>query len=271
MKKDYMTRLEGWARWMLPPSEAEDVIADYRDIVADSELCRDLGKPREVIAPLAEKKAYCIWLAVFALLAACALLPGLSPLPGMAELWIFLCNNRIFDVHLGDILPLAGMAAALVWFRWKGQKLKRLPRAVPILLAVAAVWSAGVLAVDWLWLNDPMGFAEMWGEMEPLIAIGPMGYSVYRSVYLLNLALEWGGFAMALLAVFALVRARTGDRRWIAVYMLALTAVLLSWQTLSFMHNMSLDGIGPDWWMADFQLWVAWAAVGAVGTGAALC
>lgn len=271
MKKDYMTRLEGWARWMLPPSEAEDVIADYRDIVADSELCRGLGKPREVIAPLTTKKAYRIWLAVFALLAACALLPGLSPLPGMAELWIFLCNNRIFDIHLGDILPLAGMAAALVWFRWKGRKLGRFPRAVPILLAVAAAWSAGVLAVDWLWLNDPMGFAEMWGEMEPLIAIGPMGYSVYRSVYLMNLALEWGGFAMALLAVFALVKARTGDRRWIAVYILALTAMLLSWQTLSFLSNMSLDGAGPDWWMADFQLWMVWAAVGAVGTGAALC
>lgn len=271
MKKDYMTRLEGWARWMLPPQEAEDVIADYRDIVADSELCRDLGKPREVIAPLITKKAYRVWLGVFTLLAACALLPGLSPLPGMVELWIFLCNSRIFEVYLGDVLPLVGMAAALIWFRWRGRKLGRLPRAVPILLAVAAAWSVGVLAADWVWLNDPLGFAGMWGEMEPLIAIGPMGHSVYRSVYLLNLALEWGGFAMALLAVFALVRARTGDRRWIAVYTLALTAVLLSWQTLSFMRNMSLDGVGPDWWMADFQLWVVWAAAGAAGTGVALC
>ena len=30
MKKDYMAGLEGWARWMLPRREAEEVIADYR-------------------------------------------------------------------------------------------------------------------------------------------------------------------------------------------------------------------------------------------------
>ena len=33
MKKDYMTRLERAARWRLSREEAEDVIADYRDIV----------------------------------------------------------------------------------------------------------------------------------------------------------------------------------------------------------------------------------------------
>ena len=46
MKKDYMTRLERAARWRLPPQEAEDVIADYREMVGDpprpeEELLRD--------------------------------------------------------------------------------------------------------------------------------------------------------------------------------------------------------------------------------------
>ena len=35
MKKDYMTRLERAVRWRLPPQEAEDVIADYREIVGN--------------------------------------------------------------------------------------------------------------------------------------------------------------------------------------------------------------------------------------------
>ena len=35
MKKDYMTRLERAVRWRLQPQEAEDVIADYREIVGN--------------------------------------------------------------------------------------------------------------------------------------------------------------------------------------------------------------------------------------------
>ena len=35
LKKDYMAGLEGWARWMLPRREADDVLGDYRDIVGD--------------------------------------------------------------------------------------------------------------------------------------------------------------------------------------------------------------------------------------------
>ena len=43
-----MARLEQAARWRLPPEEAEDVIADYRDIVgspprSEEELRREVG------------------------------------------------------------------------------------------------------------------------------------------------------------------------------------------------------------------------------------
>ena len=64
MKSNYMTRLERWARWMLPRQEAEDVLSDYRDIVADPELAQDLGKPRAVIWALADRKSYYTWLGV---------------------------------------------------------------------------------------------------------------------------------------------------------------------------------------------------------------
>ena len=63
MKKDYMTRLERAARWRLPPREAEDVIADYREMVGDpprpeEELLQELGKPRDAIRPLTPKWPY---------------------------------------------------------------------------------------------------------------------------------------------------------------------------------------------------------------------
>jgi len=48
VKKDYMARLEQAARWRLPREEAEDVIADYRDIVgspprSEEELHREVA------------------------------------------------------------------------------------------------------------------------------------------------------------------------------------------------------------------------------------
>lgn len=278
MKRNYLARLERWARWMLPHSEAEDVAADYRDIVGDpprseEELLRDLGRPRDAIRPLADTKAYRTWLAVFALMAACALLPGLSPLPGGNRLWWFLSNRYILNVFcLGGVLPLLGMVTALVWFRRKGQKPGRLPRAVPILLAVAVIWIAGVLFTDWLWLNDPTGFSALLGEVPVRVLWFSLGYTRPLTVLLLGDALMWGGcFAMALLAVYALVKARTGDRRWAAVYIAALTAVLLSWQALSFMSDMSLEVRFLDWPVAYFHRWVPCAAIGLVGTGVALC
>lgn len=279
MKKDYMTRLERAARWRLPRQEAEDVIADYRDIVgnpprSEEELRREVGDPEQVVKLLVSPpRAYRVWQVVFGGMAACALLLGLSPLPGGARLWWFLSSRYLLNVFcLGDVLPLLGMVTALVWFRRKGQKLARLPRAVPILLAVAVIWSAGVLATDWLWMNDPMGFSALLGEVPVRVLWVNLGYTTPLSVLLLGDALEWGGcFAMALLAVYALVKARTGDRRWAAVYIAALTAVLLSWQALTFLSSMTLDGTTPGWWLPAFRNWAICAAVGLAGTGVALC
>ena len=284
MKKDYMTRLERAARWRLPREEAEDVIADYRDIVGDEELRRNLGKPRDVIAPLTPQRAYHVWLAVFAALAACALLPALSAMPGMWHLW-YLFRRLTFcvlpldvynlSISPATVLPFLGMAGALVWFRWKGgAKRGQLSPAVPALLAAAGAWTVAVLAADWFWMRDPIAFSEMWGQM-PLyilgVRFGPPGYTVSRSAHILLGALEWGGFAMALLSVFALVKARTRDRRWAAVYILALTAVLLSAEALALLNNMEISVADPDWWVDTLRAWAVYAGVGFVGAGAALC
>ncbi len=279
MKKDYMARLEWAARWRLPPQEANDVIADYRDIVGDpprpeDELLRDLGSPRAAIRPLTPQKQYRVWLAAFALMAACPLLPGLGPLPGMSMLWESCLRTRIFNFYIGDVLPFVGMACALVWFRRTGQKQGRLPRAIPALLAVAAACAAAVLAVDWVWMRDPAGFSSLLGEAPVrVLGIFPLGWTRPTTVLLLNDTLGWVGcFAMALLALLGLVKARTGDRRWAAVYILALTAVLVSAETLAFLNNMEIGGnITPDWWMPYLRLWAIHAGIGLVGAGVALC
>ena len=131
-----------------------------------------------------------------------------------------------------------------------------------------------VLAADWFWMRDPIAFSDMWGQM-PLyilgVRIGPPDYTVSRSFHILAEALEWGGFAMALLSVLALVKARTRDRRWAAVYILALTAVLLSAESLALVSNMEISESGFEWLAPILRVWMVYAGVGFVGAGAALC
>ena len=65
---DYFSRLSRAARWYLPPSEAAEVLEDYREIVkgrSGEELRRDLGTPGAAVKQLVQPKAYRRWLAVF--------------------------------------------------------------------------------------------------------------------------------------------------------------------------------------------------------------
>lgn len=282
MKKNYMTRLERAARWRLPREEAEDVIADYRDIVADSELCRDLGKPREVIAPLTTKKAYRIWLAVFAFMAACILIPGASPHAPFYWIWDACFAGpyggasgwfHVFS-HWGPILAVVGLAVSLVWFRRTGRKEGQLPKAVKILTAVLLVWAGALLLVEWAAFRDPQGFADLLGEV-PWTYFGvPImgGKMVSLSVEILRDMVQYGGTAIAFLGVYALVKARTGDRRWAAVYCLAMAVMLVSMESLAVFTAMDVRFLSTDnWWHAQMGYYFAILAVGAAGTGVALC
>lgn len=272
MKKDYMVRLERWARWMLPRQEAEDVISDYREIVGtpprpEGELIRDLGRPRGVIRPLAEKNAYYTWLAVFAVMAACILMLGISPTAIGFPIWLF-----FFDIWkeypLGPFLAVPGAAAALVWFRWQGQKKNHLPRAIPILLAVLLAYIGGVLLFCWANIQDHEGFTAMWGTMRTLV--GPYSI-VYRSIYLSMLAMIYTCPLIALAGILGLVKARTGDRRWAAVYMLALTAILAALLVVHLATN-AIVSQNAEEIAREMLIRCSVAAVtGLIGTGVALC
>ena len=284
MKKDYMTRLERAARWRLPRREADDVIADYRDIVADPEMARDLGSPRSVIRPLAGRKAYYTWLAVFAVMAACILIPGASPHAPFYWLWDACFAGpygggwgwfHTFS-HWGPILAGIGFAVSLVWFRRTGRKEGRLPRAVIILAAVLLVWTGALLLVEWAAFRDPQSFINLLGKV-PLtyfgFPIGPNGGTpVPLSTELLTDASQYGGTAVAFLGVYALVKARTGDRRWAAVYCLAMAVMLVSMESLAVITSMDPNAFSTDnWWHAQMGYHLVILAVGAAGTGVALC
>lgn len=280
MKKDYLSRLSRAAQWRLGAKEAEEVIADYREMVgnpprSEKDLVRELGKPLDAVKPLTERKNYWVWLGVFAVLAVCLAVPGLSaPWSAWKEPLYPLFGGR----HcLARIPALLGVLGALIWFRWTGKKAAQLPRAVPVLLAVLLGGLALVLTASWAWMHDPMGFSKMWGGML-IYRVGDIlldpPVTASRSVYILNNSLAWvGGRGMTAIGIFALVKARTEDRRWCAVYILAMAAMLVSLEALALLSSMSIPD-EPTWenfFSHRFNIYAALAAAGLVGTGAALC
>ena len=274
MKKTYMERLERWAHWMLAAPEAESVIADYRDIVgtpprSEEELLRDLGRPKEAVRPLVQPKAYRMWLVVFALLAACILIPGATAHLGLWPIWDWCFYDsavrigRVFISIRGLAMAAVGLLAALLWFRRHGQKAGRIPKGVPLMLALLTVWSGVVVGFDWLWMHDPEGFVQWIRGTAITEALLPGFWQV------IHLFLQFGGTAAALLGAWGLVKARLCDRRWAAVYVLALAAVLLTMESLLMLMTIATSQGG--WHVPYLWYYSAVFAVGAAGAGVLIC
>ena len=134
-------------------------------------------------------------------------------------------------------MPVLGAVTALVWFRRQGRKGARLPRAIPILLAVLLICCGGVMLYCWAFSRDFYGFLDAWGTMPALIGPNP-GEPISVSFYLPQDFMIYGSLILSLAAVFWLVKARTGDRRWAAVYILAFTAILAALNVVAWIHSM---------------------------------
>ncbi|MBD5083773.1 MAG: hypothetical protein HDT33_01570 [Clostridiales bacterium] len=297
MKKDYMTRLERAARWRLPPQEAEDVIADYRDIVSDpprteEELRRDLGNPGDAVMQLTTVKQYRIWLVVFIALAACLLSAALAPLPISPTFRLFRWYEWGGEYQWGapeftilTVLPIlqltAGVVLCLVWFLRRREQTKRplskgmIFCALLMLAAIALGWWAA-----WRISSDPDQFLTTWVEDTNFIGEGiGAAYSGKSSsaAMAMNRWLEYGGCTLAgLVGTVALVKARTRDRRWAAVYLLALTSAVLALDVLGMLWNFSSfnilrETIPEDWFQPYLTRYTILTAVGLAGAGVALC
>lgn len=276
MKKDYMTRLESWARWMLPHQEADDVITDYRDIVGtpprpEEELLRDLGKPRNVIKPLTQKKPYYTWLAVFTLMTICILLPAVSPLPlGPYPIWftLFLPGGFLIPgVPMFLWFMILGLALSLIWFRpQKGEPKAPLPRPVLIILIVELALTAAVWWLFWQLTLYPDGmFATAALQLPGCFRIAPYTFSSNW----VSLLLEWGGAAAGAVGVVGLVKARTQNRRWRAVYVMSMALMLLAFCLLSLFTSMDVSSTEP--WACTLQHSIEITAIGLIGAGVSLC
>ncbi|EOS63404.1 hypothetical protein C816_03177 [Oscillibacter sp. 1-3] len=274
MERDYLSRMSRAARWCLPPAEAAEVLEDYREIAegrSEEALRRDLGSPWEAARQLAQTRAYRRWVAVFAVLAACVLLPAVLPvlsvLSGMAIfrfqaygvdwLWWFpgLCDT-IAPFRSGFFVT--GTALALVWFRrGSGEGRRRtLPKGAVLLLVFLLIGIAFQWLVAWIILAEP---AEILEAM------------TYQIADAMRLTMTLDMFVMGAIGMFALVQARMTDRRWRAVYILALAGCILGLSIYALWSSMDVS-FGSAGWQARILLqYVAITALGLVGTGVSLC
>ena len=213
MGKNDMARLSWWAHWYLPQGEAEGVIAGYGDEAGAAPRAGG-ERPREAAKKFVRPQSYYVWLGVFAILAACAVIPVLSSkkfgLEALRVVWksLFSTGFPLYRIFLA-----VGVALPLVWFRRHGQKNGTISKWLVLALVVVLVFGVGTMA--WNWHVFDSSFLDGYAEVYPLVI--PWQVILQREL-IIN-----GGVVCALIALAGLILAKCYDRRWLALYTLAVT------------------------------------------------
>jgi hypothetical protein len=247
-RQSYLKRFSCAARWCLSGKEAEEVISDYKTMLEDrpesGDLTEELGKPFHAARLLTARTAYCRWLAVFGLLVCCLLLPEYLLLRGMfyrSSFWLL------------AVLLAAGVGGSLVYFRPQpGEQKGPLPKG---LLPMMGVTLFALLAAGAVLLSMVAGIG---GGL-------PLRWYGLIARWTLNLA----GTAAAMLGLWGLAQARMADRRWCALYVLGLTALIVCALVLSMLTNMEMPVSG--WWKTYALRNGGVILLGLVGAGVSLC
>ena len=169
-------------------------------------------------------------------------------------------------------MTVLGTVTALVWFRWQGRKAARLPRAIPVLLAALLACCGGIMLYCWAFSRDFFGFLDAWGTMPSRVGPNaPQPISV--SFWLPQDFMIYGSQILSLAGVFWLVKARTRDRRWAAVYIMALTFILAALNIVAWTHSMDFTPfLTPEGVFRQMLIQSAGiTAVGLIFAGVALC
>ena len=250
-KRTYFDRFSRIVRWRLPEKEAKEVLSDYAELLsqrsdeADATLLQDLGTPAQAAAMLTEPCAYRRWLAVFTSMALCLLIPfilllrnGFQKEP-LVFMWIIYSAGVILSTRF---LPRSREPR-------RAYPKKLLPSLLFLLLIVvcSGVILGGLVAGIW--------------ELIPAGLYGTI------SGWTLRLT---GGIAAAT-GVYGLFKARMDDRRWCALYLLGLVALIECVLVLSLLTSMDISICAPGWWKPYVGQWIILGSSGLFVTGVSLC
>lgn len=263
-REQYLKKFSRAVRWRLPPRDAEEAIADYRELIFQTErdetkLVEELGDPVQAAHLLTDVRTYRRWLKVFAVLAF-----GLFLLVN----WLWLARTFSYrflyweDVWYPVLVMAVGLPLSLYWFRRHGQKNGPLSR--QLVLALAVMLAYGVLFAALTWYIMSPEFLAYYAEIYP--------HTIPWYVLLQRDMMSMGGAACALIALVGLVLAKCCDRRWLALYVLGVTVAAMNGFVLFNLKGMDISAPGPDVFQAYiFARLLPIGAVGLIGTGVALC
>lgn len=264
-REQYLKKFSRAVRWRLPPQESEEAIADYRELVLEEErdesrLVEELGAPAQAAHLLTDVKSYRRWLAVFAVLAFGVFLMAKWCFTGHSQFDYFLWKTHYwFPVWV----LMTGMVLSQYWFRQYGQKSG--PLSKRLILGLALVLVAGAVIMSWTWHVTGPKFLE---HIAAEAYAGPFTRQAWR----LGDLLRYGGCACALAAFVGLVLSKLYDRRWLALYALALTLAALFVIITFCIRSMDVTFFGADKLRTYyFRRMVLVGIAGLIGTGVALC
>ncbi len=261
-REQYLKKFSRAARWRLPPRESEDAIADYRELIFQAErdeekLVEELGEPVQAAHLLTDVQTYRRWLKVFAVLAFGLFLLAKWDFMAWSNLRLSFAEQWWYPVWVMAV----GMALSLYWFRRHGQKNGPLSKRLALALVVVLIAGCGVMYGIW----DVTG-AVMYEQTSEHY------WRMVQQVHLVITAMMYVGTLSALAAFAGLVLAKCYDRRWLALYILGVTAAaMIGFVTFNF------KGINLDYPTADviqsylFARLIPIGAAGLLGTGVALC
>lgn len=266
-KQQYMAKFSRSARWRLGAVEAEEAINDYREMVFEEErkeetLVEELGDPVQAAWLLTEAREYKRWLWVFGILTLGLALCAIWNWSGLTFFW-FSWDYALYGEAWRCIAVLAvGIVLSQLWFRRYGRKSGTLSARLLLALTAVGIFVFGTMALSW-YVFGPK-FLDVYAETYPRDI--PWQIILQRELIL------DGGLACVLIAPAGLIMARCYDRRWLALYTLALTAAVLCIMMEFWLHSMDLTyAMLNDTRGYVFSLVVPVGAVGLIGTGVALC
>lgn len=263
-REQYLKKFSHAVRWRLPPQESEEAIADYRELIFQPErdegkLVEELGEPIQAAHLLTDVRTYRRWLAVFAVLAFGLFLLAKWSFTAYSQFYRFLWWDQVWF----PVLVMAvGLPLSLYWFRRHGQKNGPLSKRLVMALVVVLVYGVGTLAWNWHVMSPEC--LSYYSETYPHII--PWQIILQREL-VIN-----GGMVCALLAFIGLVLAKRYDRRWLALYVLAVTVAALCGFIMLLMHSIDLNyAMTNSIQTYLFIRLIPIGAIGLIGTGVALC
>lgn len=256
MGKNDMARLSWWAHWYLPRGEAENVVAGYGDKTG-APSCAGAERPRDAAKKFVRPQSYYVWLGVFIILSACAVIPVLSSRKfgwnAMRVVWgsLFSTGFPLYRIFLA-----AGVVVPLLWFRRrKGDKNPPLHKPIAVMLAILVI----TMGIMWWMLCDYEHI--FFSGLDPILGglhAGELNAMVMKCIAAL----------LAAVGVAGLVNARAIDRRWRAVYVLSLTVLMMALKISTMFSSLDISSTPIEW---AFATMVELTVVGIIGTVVSLC